>query len=288
MSKTVVGLFENNREAQRAVVELIDGGIAREDIGVTSGDYTTGGATDAGARDEGIGDKIGNFFGSLFGDDDEDARYYSESVGRGGVVVTVDAETDADAERAVTVFNRFGADVDERGTAGHATTGYADVSGHERRATTTEGAELREGGEARLPVMEEQLAVGKREVERGGVRVRSRVVERPVEEAVRLRDERVRVERRPVNRPVTDDDIRMFREGTIEVTERAEVPVVSKEARVVEEVAINKEVGERTETVSDTVRRTDVEVEEVDTTTDTTADTTAGDTKARGAKGSRT
>lgn len=284
MAKTVVGLFENNREAQRAVVELIDGGIAREDIGVTSSDYTTG-ADDTGMRDEGIGDKISGFFGSLFGDD-EDARYYSDSVERGGTVVTVDAETDADAERAVAVFNRFGADVDQHGTAQHATTtattGHAEAGARKGRATTA-GADLREGGEATLPVIEEELAVGKREVERGGVRVRSRIVERPVEEAVRLREERVSVERRPVNRPVTDEDIRLFREGTFEVTERAEVPVVAKQTRVVEEVSVNKEVGERTETVSDTVRRTDVEVEEVETKVDKSVNTS----KAKGAKGSR-
>ena len=284
MAKTVVGLFENSREAQLAVVELIDGGIAREDIGVTSSDYTAGAAADdTGMRGEGIGDKISGFFGSLFGDD-EDARYYSDSVERGGTVVTVDAETDADAERVVAVFNRFGADVDQHGTADHATatTGYAEAGAQKGRATTA-GADLREGGEATLPVIEEELAVGKREVERGGVRVRSRIVERPVEEAVRLREERVSVERRPVNRPVTDEDIRLFREGTFEVTERAEVPVVAKQTRVVEEVSVNKEVGERTETITDSVRRTDVEVEEVDTPTDTRKVTG----KARGAKGSR-
>jgi len=265
---------------------LIDGGIAREDIGVTSSDYTTGAAADdAVMRGEGIGDKIGNFFGSLFGDD-EDARYYSDSVQRGGTVVTVDAETDADAERAVAVFNRFGADVDQHGAADNATratTGYAETGVKGTGRAGVASTELREGGEATLPVIEEELAVGKREVERGGVRVRSRIVERPVEEAVRLREERVSVERRPVNRPVTDEDIRLFREGTFEVTERAEVPVVAKQTRVVEEVSVNKEVGERTETISDTVRRTDVEVEEVDTTTDTK--TVTG--KARGAKGNR-
>ena len=94
------------------------------------------------------------------------------------------------------------------------------------------------------------------------MRVRTRVIEKPVEEQVRLREERVRVERRPVNRPVTEADLAAFREGTIEITERAEVPVVDKQARVVEEVAVGKEVGERTETVRDTVRRTEVEVDE--------------------------
>jgi uncharacterized protein (TIGR02271 family) len=281
MAKTVVGLFEDGREAQRAVVELIDGGIAREDIGVTSSDYTTGAAADdTGDRGQGLGDKISGFFGSLFGDD-EDARYYSESVQRGGVVVTVDAETDADAERAVAVLNRFGADVDQHGTTGQTTTA---TTGYAAGTTANASTELREGGEATLPVIEEELAVGKREVERGGVRVRSRIIERPVEESVRLREERVHVERRPVNRPVTDEDIRMFREGTFEVRERAEMPVIAKQTRVVEEVSVNKEVGERTETISDTVRRTDVEVEEVDTTA-TTTDTET--TKVKRARGSR-
>ena len=278
MAKTIVGLFDNAREAQRAVVELVDSGIPREDIGVTSQDYTTGegagsGGADSyrGGADEGIGDKISNFFSSLFGgDDSDDARHYSEAVSRGGTVVTVDAETDEIADRAAEIMNRFDAEVDERGAA-YRETAYTGAGAQDRGAGR---ADLEEGGEARIPVMEEQLNVGKREVERGGVRVRSRVVERPVEEAVRLREERVNVERRPVNRPVTDADLNTFREGTIEVRERGEEPVVNKQAQVVEEVAINKEVGERAETVRDTVRRTDVDVEET------------GDRRAKGASAS--
>jgi uncharacterized protein (TIGR02271 family) len=118
-------------------------------------------------------------------------------------------------------------------------------------------------GETTIPVVEEELHVGKREVERGGVRVESRVTETPVEEQVHLREERVHVERRAVDRPVGDAE-NLFREGTLEVSERAEEAVVAKEARVVEEVVVGKEVAERTETVRDTVRRTDVEVEEVE------------------------
>ena len=118
-------------------------------------------------------------------------------------------------------------------------------------------------GETAIPVVEEELHVGKREVERGGVRVESRVTETPVEEQVQLREERVHVERRPVDRPVGDAE-NLFREGTLEVSERAEEAVVAKEARVVEEVVVGKEVAERTETVRETVRRTDVSVEEID------------------------
>jgi uncharacterized protein (TIGR02271 family) len=87
------------------------------------------------------------------------------------------------------------------------------------------------------------------------------VVETPVEERVALREEHVNVERRPVDRPVAAGDD-AFRERTIEATESAEKAVVSKEARVTEEVVVRKQAEERTETVSDTVRRTEVEVED--------------------------
>jgi len=113
-----------------------------------------------------------------------------------------------------------------------------------------------------LPIVEEQLRIGKRPVERGGVNVRTTSQEVPVQENVNLREESVTVERRPVDRAVGNAPD-AFREGTIEVTEMAEVPVVSKEARVVEEVVVGKEVTERQETVRDTVKRTEVEVDEV-------------------------
>jgi len=140
-------------------------------------------------------------------------------------------------------------------------------------ATTTPQAgqtrQLKEGQTA-IPVVEEELQVGKREVERGGVRVRTEVQERPVEEKVNLREEHVRVERRPVDRPASEADINRARQGgTIEVREKAEQPVVQKQARVVEEVVVGKEATQRTETVRDTVRRTDVDVEETNDTTNT-------------------
>lgn len=118
------------------------------------------------------------------------------------------------------------------------------------------------GREDVIPVIEERLRVGKREVAHGAVRVRSYVVETPVEEQVRLREESVRVERRPVDRPtsgLTDD---AFRERTIDVRATGEEAFVSKEARVVEEVTVHKNVSERTETVRDTTRRTEVEVDD--------------------------
>lgn len=113
-----------------------------------------------------------------------------------------------------------------------------------------------------IPIVEEQLRVGKREQNLGRVRVHTHVVETPVQEQVTLNSEKVTIERRPVDRALTGADDAHFRERTIEATERSEVPVVSKEARVTEEIAIRKDVQERTETITDKVRHTEVDVED--------------------------
>ena len=110
-------------------------------------------------------------------------------------------------------------------------------------------------------MVEETLRVGKRDVNLGRVRVRSYVVEEPVSEDVHLREERVEVERRPVDRAISGDEA-TFTDRTIEAQEHAEEAIVSKDARVVEEVALRRQAEDRTETVSDTVRRTEVEVED--------------------------
>lgn len=118
-----------------------------------------------------------------------------------------------------------------------------------------------EHGQAAIPVIKEELEVGKREVQGGGVRVESRVTERPVQEQVNLREEHVTVQRRAVDRPASADDLGAFKEGTLEVTEKREVAVVSKDARVVEEIVVGKQATERTETIRDVVHETDVNVE---------------------------
>ena len=113
-----------------------------------------------------------------------------------------------------------------------------------------------------IPVYEEELKVGKRVVEQGHVRVRVYTVEHPVQEGVTLREERVAVERRPVDRPASGMPGEAFRERTVDVTTHREEPVISKEARLKEEIVIHKEADQRTETVRDTARRTEVEVED--------------------------
>jgi uncharacterized protein (TIGR02271 family) len=261
MANTVIGLFEGAGDAQKAVQRLVENGFSRDDIDITAAGYAAGagGADASGDAHEGFGDRVENFFNSLFGDDREESGRYTEAMRRGSTLLTVHSVSNERAETAAQILDDCGAvDVDERSAQ------HRGVQGQTGARETT------------IPVIEEQLQVGKREVERGGVRVRSRIVERPVREELRLREERVNVERRPADRPATEADLSRVREGTFEVTERAERPVVNKEARVVEEVAIGKEVAERTETVSDTVRKTEVEVQKVE-----------GDSKTRGKSSGR-
>lgn len=117
--------------------------------------------------------------------------------------------------------------------------------------------------EIRVPVVEEQLEIGKRQVRQGGIRVQTHIVERPVEEQVTLRDETVHVDRRRVDRPATDADFDAMDNQSFEVRETDEEAIVNKRARVTEEVRISKEAEERTETVRGTERRTDVDVEKL-------------------------
>ncbi len=112
--------------------------------------------------------------------------------------------------------------------------------------------------------VEEELSVGKREVATGGVRVTTSVSERPVEETVTLREEKVAAERRPADRALSPEQAEAAFQGkTVEMLGTREEVEVSKQARVVGEVAVGKQVEEREETIQDTVRRTEVEVEEI-------------------------
>ena len=225
----------------------------------------------------------------------EDAEYYNEGVRRGGNLLAVKAE-DNQAQRVAEILGDDGAvNIDERADL-YKQEGFIPTQAPVRAAAiapvavapavtqtatsvsaTPAPAMLNTDGETRLNVVEENLVVGKREVERGAVRVYQHVTETPVQEQVTLREEHVNIERHPVDRPVTAADT-AFKEGSFEMTERAEEAVVSKQARVVEEVTIGKQATERAETVHDTVRRTDVEVEQIPGSGVVTGATTVGGT----------
>lgn len=256
MAQTVIGFFDNAAEAQRAVERLQSFGLTRELIDVSSGHAGT--AQTSGDRGSESG--ISRFFKSLFGDDNDDADRYSK-VGQNATIVTVHARSEDEAEEAADILDDCGAvDVDERA----AQYGYTSNRNSNWDSSSNLDVANSNRDEATINRVEENLEVGKREVSSGGVRVRSRIVERPVEESIRLREEHVHVERNPVDRPLTDADRNSLQDRDIELTERAEVPVVNKEARVVEEIRVGKEVNERNETIRDTVRNTEVDIDKID------------------------
>jgi uncharacterized protein (TIGR02271 family) len=260
MTHTVIGLFDNKTEARAAMEELIEQGFIRDNIDVSDRRYDDSVVNDT-TTGTAAGDSISNFFSSLFGDDNTTAQNYTTLAQEADAILTVQVDSEERARAAAAILDRHGAiDVDER--ASQSRQNFAQNTGTTQNTATTEGA-------MSIPVIEEELQVGKRAVERGGARIKSRIVEKPVEETLRLREEHIVVNRQPVNRAVTDADMANLKEGDIELTERAEEAVVSKQARVVEEVSVGKQVSEREETIRDTVRRTDVDVEETGVTQNT-------------------
>lgn len=270
MELTVIGVYDNATQAQQAVDQLVNSGFSRSNVDLSSRDGNA-----ANQQYEGIGNDngVGTFFNSLF-DEKHDADRYT-SIANQRTVVTVHTTSEADAERAADILDDNGAInvndpvFDSLSKAPSASMGAAFLTADERREAgmTQPAADTNVAiGDQTIEVIEEKLSVGKRDMETGGVRVRSRIIQRPVEERIRLREEHVSVARTPVNRPATDADLTAFQEGEIILTEHAEIPVISKTANVVEEISVGKEVTERTETIRDTIRKTEVDVEQLGTT----------------------
>ncbi len=268
--RVVLGVFDDYSTAQEASRELENQGISRSDIQIQSNMRT--GAAGYGGSERHESDE-GGFTGwwhRMFGSDDssDEGGNYSEAVRRGGAVISVTVpESQVDA--VVRIMNNSGAvDIDRRSQEWRKE-GYSGYDANAQPYTSEEAARERgryanrENATA-IPVVDEELQVGKRTVQRGGVRISSHVVDRPVEEQITLREEHVRVERRPANRNISDAELGNLKDQTIEVTEMAEEPVISKRARVAEEIVVGKETTERTETVRDNVRSTDVRVEKMD------------------------
>jgi uncharacterized protein (TIGR02271 family) len=224
----------------------------------------------------GVGAVTGGMIGALIdlGIPEESAHMYAESVRRGNVLVAAQV-ADNRVNEATRIMNHSGLIDIEREAEGWRSSGWtgfdyddepvrANIADRRVTADTNGRSHLRDGAdEETIEVVEEDIQIGKRAVETGGVRVSSHVREVPVEKEVRLREEHVTIERRPVDRPATEADLRNLREETIEVRETREEPVIAKEARVVEEIRVRKDAEERSQKVQDTVRRTEVEVEQL-------------------------
>ena len=263
MSKqTVIGVFATKEQAKSAVEALQNAGYSSAHIDFMSNDAY---------RDDELRTKRDTrqkgFFASLFSDDDEMDKDLHMAARRGNTV-TVHTESMDRAEQAADILDQYGAinaneastKLRERGAqyGGHNTEHTLDAVKDDLTYANVDAA-----GTQTVDIVKEDIAVGKQEVNTGGVRLRSRVISRPVEETVRLREEHVFVNRTPVNKVVDANTLDAFQEKTVEMTETAERAVVQKTARVVEQVSIGKEATEHVETIQETVRETDVDIERV-------------------------
>jgi stress response protein YsnF len=225
MSTSVIGLFEDQDTARKVVDALTKAGF-KEDAVETLAD--TGVDT--------ITERLVEA-----GYDEDKARGYGKALETGGALIVAEVD-DAKADAALETMRQF-------------------------EVLTPEALRERNSkqqGKQKAQVIEEELEVGKATTT-SGKRLKTEVSEREVEETVALKQENVDVERSRVERTLKPEEAdKAFGERTVEMTATTEKPVVSKQAHVVEEVALTKQSDQREETVSGTVRRQDVKVEEID------------------------
>lgn len=236
----IVTAFNQLQQAEAAKEKLIAEGIAENHIDIISGERL---------RVEGKEIRHPSFWQRLFGDDVDDdyATEYNKAIQGGGVLLTVRAPKD-DADRIEALLDQYSSDYSA--SYNRAGTGAA-VTGSDNREA--------------LKLAEEEVAIGKRQVSDGVVRLRRYTVEDEVAEDVSLFEQHADVFRTAVDEPAYLSDVD-WSEKTIEVEESHEVPTVSKTARIKEEVGVRNETSERVETVKDTVRRQEVEVEQTGAT----------------------
>lgn len=248
--ETLVAVFDTAADAQAAVHALAGAGVAPADI-----ERHAQHALRAQVSPPATTASRGGFWGALFGGETttEQNTVYDRTVQSGGDVVTVVLHDSArDGDRVMTILERFGpVDVNARAAS------YRTAA-----ATPTAAMPRPTGSDEIMQLSEETLAVGKREVDRGTTRVHRFVRTEAVEQSVTLRDETVSVERRLVAAGVAAGPD-AFTDRVIEMTESDEVAVVAKTARVREEIVLHKDVVERTETVRDTLRREELEIQKV-------------------------
>jgi stress response protein YsnF len=289
--QTLVALYSTRALAEDVRSKLRAAGIPESNIKL-SADPDDGAAEGETGR-EPPHHEAGGLWDWLFGSEvpDEERERYSGRLRGGNIAVSVRSCSEAERDKVIGLMEQFDPiDIDgddttttvpPTGIAGDLTgaspplTGSAAFAATERRGAerqTVGSAQpaATDGGDQVIPIAQEELEIGKRQVERRH-RIRTHVIETPVEEQVTLRDETVSVERRrpTTTQPASATGADAFQEREFEVVERDEEAVVSKQARVTEEVVVHKDVKERVETVRDTVRETRVDVDREDGRTGT-------------------
>lgn len=259
-------MYDTRGAAENVRDQLVGIGVPRDAITIQGTDAGVAEPSTAMTEDKGFWASLGDLIMP-----DEDRYIYTEGLKRGGYLLAARVDDSLREAAADILEGSDPIDMDER-TASWRQDGWADYEATapigqsapavaERRSLAAVAGIAASANDDVIQVAEEELRVGKREVGRGGVRVRTYVTERPVEEQVELRQEHVTIERRSVNRELQAGDT-AFQERTIEAVEHGEEAVVSKVARVTEEIGLRKDVEHETETVRDTVRKQEVEVED--------------------------
>jgi stress response protein YsnF len=227
MTTSIIGLFESGDIASKVQSELTKTGFKKDTVETLQNVAAS---------------KISSRLVEA-GYEKDKAESYGKALQKGGALVVAEAPDDK-ADEALSTMRKF-------------------------KALTPEALLKRVSNEApeeteTAQVIEEELEVGVTRTT-GGKRLKTEVSERQVQETVTLHEETVEAERTRVDRVLKPEEAdKAFQEGTIEVTATTEKPVVSKQAHVVEEVSLSKQSGEREVTVSGTVRRQDVTVEDID------------------------
>ena len=248
----VVSVYDSVDKAKSALNVLKNSGIDTSDVSVLESNTV-----------KGVDQQHVGFWRRLFGQNvwEHEAAVYGDTLRKGGAVLAVRGPKERVAQIMSILDAHEPVDVHER-----AAKIGTDVPLQAKALVTAPGTAI--PGASKDEVMrlaEEQINIGKRAFETGTTRIRRFVTERPVEQQINLHEEHAKMVRRAITDPKYTADID-WSDKEYTVTETAERPVVSKTARVVEEVAVGKEGSDRTETVRDTVRRQQVEVEKLDQT----------------------
>ena len=272
-SRMITAFYDSYAAATAAMSRLETAGNLRQHMTLISG--TNG--LDSGPAETGFWASLRDMFLP-----DEDRQVYAEGLHRGGYILSVKAD-EANYDRVLDIVDVDGTvDMDERETTcrSEGWQGYNGAS--DVAAVPAIGSTERTVAPAKdlatpvavapnptdrstkndvISVCEESFQVGKRDVNHGRVRLRSYVVETPVSQQVNLRSQSIDIDRKAVDRAVTAADA-LFKDRVIEVEEHTEEAFVSKSVRVKEEISLRKSAETRMETVSDTVRHTEVEVDD--------------------------
>ena len=267
MAKTIVGLYDDRNTAHTVVNDLENVGFGDDHLRFASNETGKNTGYDVDAKKDASPDSL-----KSYGVADDEARFYSEGVRRGGSLVIARVHDD-DVDRAVDIMARHNPVRFDDRKQDYLADYDASATAYDQTKMTENRDRYADQRQQRLQEIEEHIKVGKREVVRGGVRVHQYVDTEMEQETLRLRDEEVKVERTNVNRTLSPDEAdAAFQDKEIELVERDEEAVVEKTAVVTGEVTVGKDVNVREETVGGEVRKTRVEVEQLDTTVLATAE----------------